>query len=126
MKAITLGGSRLIQERVGTACPDSLSVSVCRSADFPAFASGFGAVASKRSADGQSAISPICNRQSVGSVPSAVVLRRLAECNSATQQTTSLRYGLWQDAKQIRLHRRGERAGRGFTRRHGDLHSTVG
>jgi hypothetical protein len=43
-----------------------MPVSVYRSADFPAFASGFGAVASKRSGDGQSALSPICNRQGTG------------------------------------------------------------
>src|SRR5438034_11467618 len=55
-----------------------------------------------RSADFQSAVSPICNRQSVGSVPRAVVPRRLAECNSAIQQTTSLRYERRQRGKQIR------------------------
>jgi hypothetical protein len=54
-----------------------------------------------RSADFQSAVSPICNRQSVGSVPRAVVPRRLAECNSAIQQTTSLRYGHRRHGKQI-------------------------
>src|SRR2546427_7442181 len=37
-----------------------------RSADFPAFASGFGAVASKQSGDGQSAVPPTCSRQGGG------------------------------------------------------------
>jgi hypothetical protein len=45
-----------------------------------------------RSADFQSAVSPNCIRQSVGSVPRAAVPQRLAECNSAIQQSTSLRY----------------------------------
>jgi hypothetical protein len=53
------------------------------------------------SADFQSAVSPICNRQSVGSVPRAGSPRGLAECNSAIQQATGLRYGLWQHGERI-------------------------
>ena len=40
-------------------------------------------------ADFQSAVSPNCIRQSVGSVPRAVVPRRLAECNSAIQPSAA-------------------------------------
>src|SRR5207247_2367792 len=40
-----------------------------------------------RSADFQSAVSPNCIRQSVGSVPRAAVSKRMAECNSAIQQS---------------------------------------
>src|SRR5205823_4733001 len=46
------------------------------------------------SADFQSAVSPNCIRQSVGSLPRAGVSQRLAECNStiqAIQQSTTLR-----------------------------------
>ena len=44
------------------------------------------------SADFQSAVSPNCIRQSVGSVPRAGVCQRLAEWNSAIQQLTTLRH----------------------------------
>ena len=44
------------------------------------------------SADFQSAVSPTCSRRSVGSVPRTGVSQRLAECNSAIQQSTTLRY----------------------------------
>src|SRR5437667_5719359 len=44
------------------------------------------------SADLQSAVSPNCIRQSVGSVPRAGVPQHLAEWNSALQQSTTLRY----------------------------------
>src|SRR5204862_7252675 len=45
-----------------------------------------------RSADFQSAVSPNCIRQSLVSVPRGGVPQRLAECNSAIQQSTTLRY----------------------------------
>src|SRR5881396_2474441 len=70
-----------------------------------------------RSADFQSAVSPICNRQSVGSVPGAVVPRRLAECNSAIQQTTSLRYERRQHGKHILPPGRGKSTHRAVERR---------
>jgi len=44
------------------------------------------------SADFQSAVSPICNRQSVRSVPRSGASQRPAECNSAIQQSTTQRY----------------------------------
>jgi len=44
------------------------------------------------SADFQSAVSPTCSRRSVGSGPRTGVSHRLAECNSAIQQSTTLRY----------------------------------
>ena len=44
------------------------------------------------SADFQSAVSPTCSRRSVGSVPRTRVSPRLAECNAAIQQGTTLRY----------------------------------
>jgi len=44
------------------------------------------------SADFQSAVSPNCIRQGVGWVPRVGFSRRLAECNSAIQQSTTLRY----------------------------------
>jgi hypothetical protein len=47
----------------------------------------------QRSADLQSAVSPIFNRQGVEPVPVAGTWRNPAECNSAIQQTASLRYG---------------------------------
>ena len=46
----------------------------------------------ERSADFQSALSPNCIRRSVGSAPRSGVSDRLAECNSAIQQSTTLRY----------------------------------
>ncbi len=45
-----------------------------------------------RSADFQSAVSPNCIRQSAGSIPRVGVSQRLAECNSAIQQSSTLRY----------------------------------
>src|SRR6266566_2122755 len=45
-----------------------------------------------RSADFQSAVSPNCTRQSAGSVPRVGVSQRLAECNSAIQQSATPRY----------------------------------
>ena len=45
------------------------------------------------SADFQSAVSPNCIRQRAGSVPRVGLLQRLAECNSAIQQSSTLRYG---------------------------------
>src|SRR5439155_25291695 len=47
-----------------------------------------------RSADFQSAVSPNCIRQSVASVRRSGVAQRLAECNSAIQQSTTLRYSI--------------------------------
>ena len=44
------------------------------------------------SADFKSAVSPTCSRRSVESVPRTGVSQRLAECNSAIQQSTTLRY----------------------------------
>src|SRR6185369_9159363 len=44
------------------------------------------------SADFQSAVSPNCIRQGVASVPRDGVPQRLAECNSAIQQSATLRY----------------------------------
>src|SRR5436190_569310 len=44
------------------------------------------------SADFQSAVLPTCSRRSVESVPRTGVSQRLAECNSAIQQITTLRY----------------------------------
>ena len=49
--------------------------------------------ASGRSADFQSAVSPNSIRQRVGLAPRVGFLRRPAECNSAIQQSTTLRYG---------------------------------
>src|SRR5947209_4599871 len=45
------------------------------------------------SADFQSAVSPNCIRQRAGSLPRVGLLQRLAECNSAIQQSSTLRYG---------------------------------
>src|SRR6185503_7977729 len=45
------------------------------------------------SADFQSAVSPNSNRQNVGAVPRCGIFHRLAECNSAIRQSTTLRYG---------------------------------
>ena len=46
----------------------------------------------RRSADFQSAVSPICNRQSVEKFQRCRLGRSAAECNSAIQQITNLRY----------------------------------
>jgi hypothetical protein len=43
------------------------------------------------SADFQSAVSPTCSRQGVGSVPRVGVSQRLAECNSAIRRDTAQR-----------------------------------
>src|SRR5437016_4078672 len=45
-----------------------------------------------RSADLQSAVSPICNRQGFRVLPRPRIVGRLAECNSAIQQIANLRY----------------------------------
>jgi len=42
--------------------------------------------------DFQSAVSPTCSRQDLGSFQRVGVSQRLAECNSAKQQSTTLRY----------------------------------
>ena len=47
---------------------------------------------SRRSADLQSAVSPICNRQIVQLLERAGVFKASAECNSAIQQIANLRY----------------------------------
>jgi acyl transferase domain-containing protein/acyl-CoA synthetase (AMP-forming)/AMP-acid ligase II/acyl carrier protein/SAM-dependent methyltransferase len=46
----------------------------------------------RRSADWQSAVSPIGNRQSVGKFQHVRTCRRLAGCNPATRQSATLRY----------------------------------
>ena len=46
-----------------------------------------------RSADFQSAVSPNCIRQGVGSSQHLGLCQSFAECNSAIQQSTTLRYG---------------------------------
>jgi hypothetical protein len=62
-----------------------------------------------RSADFQSAVSPICNRQRVRYSKGARVLRRSAECNSAIRQIENLRYFLL-DAE-LTIHNRIESYG---------------
>ncbi len=54
-----------------------------------------------RSADFQSAVSPICNRQGTGDSKSSRFCRRSAGYKPAIQQTTSLRYEFRQHGKQI-------------------------
>src|SRR5437667_3999560 len=72
-------------------------VSVCRSADF------------------QSAVSPICNRQGTGDSQVSRSCRRSAGYKPAIQQTTSLRYECRQHGKQIRV-RRTSRSACGYPR----------
>jgi hypothetical protein len=66
-----------------------------------------GEVSVYRSADFQSAVSPICNRQGTGESQVSRFCRRSAGYKPAIQQTTSLRYECRQHGKQMR----GERAG---------------
>src|SRR5438874_11586847 len=54
----------------------------------------FAKESSGRSADLQSAVSPICNRQRVENNGHSGVLARSAECNSAIQQIANLRYAI--------------------------------
>jgi hypothetical protein len=58
-----------------------------------------------RSADFQSAVSPICNRQSVDHSQDPQFCRGSAGYKPAIQQTTSLRYGRRRHAKQIQSRR---------------------
>ena len=76
----------------------------------PTIAHGF--VSVYRSADFQSAVSPICNRQSTGDSQVSRFCRRSAGYKPAIQQTTSLRYECRQQGKQIHGFNRGLRVER--------------